>query len=104
MKAKLIAVVIWTAILTLVAIFAFGVENDAILTEFDSDIARLGDRQHEIELAIAEMRVQITALQSRIDGLYGIIDAAKWAMMFVGVAGVPLGLHLHQRHRHRQER
>ena len=101
MKTKLIAVVIWILILTLVAIFAFGVENDAILTEFDSDIARLGDRQHEIELTIADMRVEITTLQSRIDGLYAIIDWAKWGLMFFGVAGVPFGLHLHQRHKNR---
>lgn len=93
--------ILFALIMFISAFDCFGSEDDAIHAEFDSDIGRLGDRQHEIEVSIAQMRVEMTLLQARIDELYAIIGVAKWAVGIAALLGSTIGVTWYERRKHR---
>lgn len=94
--------ILFTLIMFMSAFDCFGSGDDAIIAEFDSDIARLGDRQHEIEVNITQIRVQMTLLQARVDELYAIIGVAKWAAGIVALLGSTIGVTWYERRKHRR--
>lgn len=101
-----IAIAIWFTIVVLAILFlitqVWSIDDESfVVQELDSDIARLGNRQHDIEMNIAQIRVDMTLLQARVDELYAIIGVAKWAAGIAALLGSTIGVTWYERRKHR---
>lgn len=98
----IVILILFTIIIIMSAFDCFASADDAIIAEFDSDITRLGDRQHEIEVNISQIRVEMTLLQARIDEYDHMISWVKWAVGIAAALGSAIGVVIYEQRKHRR--
>ena len=115
-KVKIIAVLFWFLLLLGIVIYAFGAGEDAFHAELDSDIDRINALQIDVLQRLAALTRQVEdakalrdkldhenrvrALEYEMEKINELRRTISWGLMFIGLAGVPVGVAWYQRRKH----